>query len=242
MKNQEQDTFTLQNFEGPLDFLLHLIRKSEIDIHDIPIQELTDQYLQKLKELMLPSVDAGAEFIGTAASLIWMKSKMLLPQHEQTEEDEEIDPRFEIIHQLIEYCRFKEAAKTLSTREEKESGIFTRKVEPPPEIKTGLGVEHLALEDFTRMFQSVLNRATTRKDQIKREFWRVSDKLRQVRNLLSEKSRIPFKELFTSEKCREELIVTFLAILELMKIGEGKVMKDTESQAVVIMACEVDDG
>ena len=92
------------------------------------------------------------------------------------------------------------------------------------------------------MFQSVLNRATTRKDQIKREFWRVSDKLRQVRNLLSEKSRIPFKELFTSEKCREELIVTFLAILELMKIGEGKVMKDTESQAVVIMACEVDDG
>ncbi len=112
MKNVTPDNFSLDIFEGPLAFLLHLIQKSEINICDVPIQELTTQYLHKIKEIMTPSVDTGAEFIGTTALLLWMKSKMLLPKHEQPLfEEEDLDPSFEIIYKLLEYCHFKEVGK-----------------------------------------------------------------------------------------------------------------------------------
>lgn len=237
MNSLDHDNFALENFSGPLAFLLHLIQKDEIDIYDIPIQKITAQYLSKLKELMVPSVDGGAEFIGTASFLLWMKSKMLLPKHEQsTGEEEELDPSFEIIHQLLAYCRFKEAAKDLAVREQQQSVFHLRAVGEIPEAKKGLGIEHLSVEDVAELFKEVLKRAPAEKGKIQEDIWRVGDKLKYIRHLFQSQDRVSFKGLFSPEKQRGELIVTFLAILELMKLGEGAVARCQETGEIVIIS------
>jgi segregation and condensation protein A len=211
--------------------------KSEINICDVPIQEITNQYLQRIKDLMAPSVDSGAEFIGTTAFLLWMKSKRLLPKHEQPiGEEEDLDPGFEIIHKLLEYCRFKETAKILGEREQRQSACHTRGVFDLPEVQKSLGIEHLSLEALGSLFQQVLERAANQKGQIKEEFWKISDKIQNIRKLLKETSRVGFERLFSIEHSRGELIVTFLAILELMKGGEIFVGKDTAGSKVMIFA------
>jgi segregation and condensation protein A len=237
MHNLDQDTFSLENFSGPLSFLLHLIQKDELDIYDIPMHKITTQYLERIKNLMVPSVDGGAEFIGTASFLLWMKSKMLLPKHEQTVEgEEELDPSFEIIHQLLAYCKFKEAAKDLGTREQRQSCYHLRAVGELPEAKKGLGIEHLSVEDLAELFKDVLSRAPADKGKIEEEEWRVNDKIKYIRNLFQKSEKILFKELFTPEKQKGELIVTFLAVLELMKLGEGAVVKSQETGEIVIIS------
>jgi len=234
----ELDVFTLDNFEGPLDFLLHLIQKSEIDIYSVQIQNIMGQYTERLGSDAVLCVDTGAEFIGTAATLLWLKSKMLLPKHEQVSnpEDEQLDPRFEIIHKLVEYCRFKEAAKELSERERVQGAYYYRGADTP-ELKKPLGVEHLTLDDLAALFKQIVARAETQKGTIHEEEWRVSDKIKLIRQLLKVPKRIGFEILFSTERSRTELIVTFLAVLELMKMGEIKVIQDIASEQVMII-CE----
>ncbi len=226
MNSSDQETFTLENFEGPLEFLLHLVQKNEIDIYEVKIQEVVSQYL-KHAEMRSPDVDKGAEFIGMASLLIWLKSRMLLPKHEQPiNPDEELDPRFDIIHQLVEYCRFKEAAKELSKREHEQNAFFGRGLEGPYETPKNLGIEHLTLQDLAGLFQEILAKAESHRGLIHEEEWLVSDKIKSVRQLLKEFPKMGFDVLFTSQRSREELIVTFLAILELMKLGEVKILKE----------------
>jgi len=235
MKNTTTDTFSLEIFEGPLAFLLHLIQKSEINICDIPIQEITNQYLQRIKELMPPSVDTGAEFIGTTALLLLMKSKMLLPKHEQPSgEEDDLDPQFEIIHKLLEYCRFKETAKVFGEWEQQQSVFHSRGIHSLPEAKKNLGIEHLSLEDLGTLFQKVLVDATNQKGQINEEPWRTSDKIKIIRQLLGREQKIGFEQLFSCDRPRNELIVTFLAILELMKTGELFIGKENDSEKLLI--------
>lgn len=235
MRNQTPETFSLEIFEGPLAFLLHLIQKSEINICDVPIQEITNQYSEKIKEILNPSVDTGAEFIGTTALLLWMKSKTLLPKHEQPVGEEEVlDPSFEIIYKLLEYCQFKEAAKDLAVREQQQSVYHPRGVHCLPEVEKNLGIEHLSFEDLTSLFQQVLKRAADNKGHVEEEPWRVSDKIKSIRLLLKGHQQIGFEKLFCRERQRGELIVTFLAILELMKIGELFVGREKTSNQVMI--------
>ena len=237
MRNNETNTFALDIYEGPLDFLLHLIQKNEIDIYEIAIKKITDQYLGKLKEFTENSVDTGAEFIGSAASLLLLKSKMLLPKHEQLTvlmEESEPDPRFDIIHQLIEYCRFKDMAKTLSEREEQQGVFFGRGIDQVPEVKKPLGIEHLSLSDLASLFKQVLTKAPPKVGSIHEDEWRVSDKIFLVRRMSKELQKIPFGLLFSGDRSRIELIVTFLAILELMKLGEIRVIKESLSNEVYI--------
>lgn len=237
MKNAAADTFSLEFFEGPLAFLLHLIQKSEINICDVPIQELTAQYLQKIKEILTPSVDTGAEFIGTAAYLLWMKSKMLLPKHEMPLSDEEdLDPSFEIIYKLLEYCQFKEAGKALARIEHEQSVFHPRGVQSLPEPQKMLGIEHLSLEDLAEHFQKIVARAASQKRKIHEEAWRVSDKINLLRESLKSEPKIPFNRLFLGEKPKVECIVTFLAILELMKIGEIVVGRETATDTIYIFS------
>jgi segregation and condensation protein A len=239
MKNVNADTFSLDIFEGPLTFLLHLIQKSEIDICDVPIQELTTQYLQKIKEIMTPSVDTGAEFIGITAMLLWMKSKMLLPKHEQPLlEDEDLDPSFEIIYKLLEYCRFKEAAKVLTQKEHEQSVFHTRGIHSIPEPEKMLGIEHLTVEDLAELFKGVVSRSAGKKRKIHEELWKVSDKIAHLRETLITERKIAFNRFFSSDKPKVELIVTFLAVLELMKIGEIIVGRETDTEKVYIFATE----
>lgn len=237
MKTAEDNILTLGNFEGPIDFLLHLVQKCEIDISDIPLHEITAQYMLRVQQFLTPNIDSGAEFVGTTASLLLLKSKMLLPKHEQTEDVEElaIDPRFEIIHQLIDYCRFKEVAKILKDRED-QLGTFPRGVTSIPEAKKPSGVEHLSMNDLAVLFQQVLDKAASYQGEIQEEVWRVTDKMALIRRLLAELQKVKFEVLFSTAQCREELVTTFLAILELMKQGEASIVREIETSIIMIIA------
>lgn len=237
MKLQDQEIFSLDNFEGSLDLLWHLIHRNEIDIYEVALTQITKQYVEKIRELSSSGIDLGAEFISQAAALVWLKSKTLLPKHEQEEVlEEEYDPQFEIIHQLLDYCRFKQAAKELAQREEQQSAFYARGVDEIVEAKKNLGINHLTLEDLATMFRQVLSRAASQKGVIHEEIWRVADKIKSIRSWLQEQKSIPFGLLFTAEKSREELIVTFLALLELMKVGEARVVGDLETRQAYIQA------
>jgi segregation and condensation protein A len=237
MKLCQTDTFLLNNFEGPLDLLWHLIQRHEIDIYEISLHQITRQFLEKFKEVNY--LDKGAEFLGLISALIWFKSKTLLPQHEQLElleEHEESDPNFEIIHQLVDYCRFKRLAKEFSDREHQQSAFYLRGVENDLEIKKNLGIQHLSLEDLASLFKEILAKTITQKKVIREETWRVSDKMTVIRETLKNFPSISFVYLFSSEKSREELIVTFLALLELMKMGELRVVQDQIRNNICIIA------
>ena len=220
------DSFTLSNFEGPLDFLLHLIQKNEIDIYDVSLRGITEQFLHKWEEIASCNLDQGAEFVGHASFLLWLKSKTLLPLHEQevTSEERELDPRFEIIHQLMEYCRFKQAGKDLVAIEQQQSGFFLRGSENPG-LKKPSGVEHLSLDDLAGLFKQVLAKSVPGKGSIHDEVFQVSDKIQEIQALLQIQSTFAFDALFSLDKVREELIVTFLAVLELMKMGVIQIIK-----------------
>ena len=223
---------TLENFEGPLDFLLHLVQKSEIDLYEISIQQITDQYLRHLKEKATEKqIDQGAEFIHLAATLHLLKSRMLLPRQEQQEQlldHPELDLQFNVIHQLIDYCRFKEAAKSLSEREMQQGGFYSRGCDEIGEPAKPLGISHVSLQDLALLFQQLLTKAKNHHGLILEEHWKVSDKIKFIRQLITELRAVPFMELFSAEASREELIVTFLALLELMKLGELSVIKEND--------------
>jgi segregation and condensation protein A len=231
------DIFTLENFEGPLDFLWQLIHRQEIDIYQISISLLTAQYLSH-QVSQDSNLDKSAEFIALAASLVLYKSKSLLPKHEQQQgenQEEELDPQFNIIHQLLDYCRFKQAAKELAHREYQQSAFYSRGVESA-EAKKHLGIAHLSLEDLAVLFQQILAKTTPREGTIQEEEWKVSDKIKSLRKWLTIEPQLPFYTVFSPMMSRMELIVTFLALLEMMKAGEAKVISDQNSKMVYISA------
>ncbi len=223
-----KDYFKLANFEGPLDFLLCLIQKEEIEIQDVPIHEIIQQFIVKLNEAIEQGLEKGAEFIGTAAYLVWLKSKILLPQHEQSSlpEDALEDPQFEIIHHLLDYCRFKQAAKELNILHERSQGFFFRgKTEipipkDPKPFPTILRIGSISLDELAALFKELIDKAPTPNPSIQEENWRVCDKIKILRKRIQENSIILFPSLFHSEQTKAEIVVIFLAVLELIKIGE----------------------
>lgn len=235
LKNEH---FALDNFEGTLEFLLCLIQKEEIDIYDVPIQNLIKQFVEKIIENERDNLEKGAEFIGMASYLVWLKSKTLLPSHEQEDLGlEEIieDPHFEIIHHLIDYCRFKQAAKELTFRQEKQQSCYFRGIENP-EWKKPLGIDHVSLEELSVLFKEMMQRASQAKPLIQEENWRVGDKIRIIRRWLQENVTFPLAHLLSPEKSRPELIVIFLAVLELMKIGELAVGREQATGILVVLS------
>ena len=239
MNNQDRydDHFALDNFEGTLDFLLCLIQNEEIDIYDIPIQNLITQFIQKLIDWEKEGLERGAEFVGMAAYLVWLKSKTLLPPHEQPLNLEEIveDPHFEIIHHLLDYCRFKQAAKELTSRQDKQQACFFRGIEVP-EWKKPLGIDHVSLEELSQLFKKLIDRAGQTASLIEEENWRVGDKIQFIRQFLQENLIFPLTQVLSPEKSRPEIIVIFLAILELMKTGELTVGREQTSGILVIIS------
>lgn len=237
---QRNETYALKNFEGPIDFLLYLIQKDEIDISDVSIREITQQFLQKLDGWKEGQIDLGAEFISTAAYLVWLKSKSLLPSYDEVEllpEEEREDPNFDVIHHLVDYCRFKEAAKDLSKRHDEQSAYFFRGTgNTIPELKKPLGIDHISLEELSGLFKEMMGRANLAKPKIYEENWRVSDKIKVLRGIFKEVVQCKMADLFSLEGSRLEWIVIFLAILELMKIGEIGVGREIATQLIVIFA------
>lgn len=232
------ETYTLDNFEGPLDLLWHLINKNELDIYQISLIQLIRQYLSRTIDSDQNLLDRGAEFVAMGAALVWFKSKALLPKHEQTQDDcqdSDGDPRFEIIHHLVDYCLFKEAAKELANRELQQGAFYSRGIDPVF-AKKNLGIDHISLEDLATLFQQILAKATVRTGTIEEDEWRVSDKIKHLKDCLKSHSSVPFHNIFDLSMSRIELIVTFLALLELMKLGDAGVIHDRTNNTVLIIS------
>lgn len=236
MKQSAKIAYLLDSFEGPLDFLLHLIRRNEVDIYGVSIKEIVEQFLKTFRNLEEQPIDDGAEFVSDAALLMWLKSKMLLPAHDQIDEaDGEIDPKFEIIHQLYDYCRFRDAGKALATMEQEQSSYYFRGAERDPEVGKPLGLEHITLEELGGLFKDALKKAEGRSGRIQEENWKVSDKIKTITQSVRESGKVALCDLFDSGKSRQELIVTFLAVLELMKLGTARVVREVESGRVMVI-------
>lgn len=238
MKTEREILLNLDNFEGPVSLLFHLVQKCEIDIYEVVIKSIMNQFIEKIANEADP-LDMGAEFISTSASLLWLKSRRLLPQSDdQKDESAPLgadDPNFEVIHHLIDYCRFKQAAHGLVSREQEQFAFYRRGKEDLGENKKGTGLKHLSLDDLALLFKQLAAKADGHKGVLKEEPWRVSDKIRLIRQLLETQDMHPFGDLFSVIPSRGELIVTFLAVLELMKLGEIVVALDEATAQLSII-------
>ncbi|MDD3088952.1 MAG: segregation/condensation protein A [Candidatus Omnitrophica bacterium] len=215
----------LQIFDGPLDLLLFLIKKEKIDIYDIPIAKVTGQYLEYMELMQLLDLDIAGEFIVMAATLMHIKSKMLLPPEEKAEDDpEEEDPREELVRKLLEYKKYKDAAARLKELKENAKELFVRKGEGPRgKIFTEDGTEYFeaSLFDLISSFRKVLNEVPKEAfHQVVKNEFTVSDKIHAIYHMLADTPRIYFSRLFREARSKSEVIVTFLAVLELMKARE----------------------
>jgi len=220
----------LEAFEGPLDLLLHLIKKNEIDIYDIPITVITQQYLQYLEMMKSLNLDVVGEFLLMAATLLHIKSKMLLPpsEEEQADQDQEEkeDPRAELVRRLLEYQRFKEAALDLSRGSLLDREVFTRRFF---EEKILEGAEdalagEATLFDLLEAIKKVLEGVSPEEFQeISLEHMNIKEKIHQIMERLWEQENVTFNELFTMATPRKEIIVTFLALLELLRLRMIKI-------------------
>lgn len=221
----------LEIFEGPLDLLLYLISKDEIDIYDISIERITKQYLEYIESFNLLNIDLASEFIVMAAKLMYIKSRTLLPRSEQPPEDEaeEDDPRWELIRQLIEYKKFKDAAGTLALKAREQEDLFAHCPEKPEAVDPDTApLAEISIFDLIRAFQGVLKRFEEVHDlgDIIDDRFTVSDKMDLLLGSFRPGQRTGFRTLFASASTKAEVIVTFLALLELMKLNQFMVWQD----------------
>jgi segregation and condensation protein A len=214
-----RDTYRikLEVFEGPLDLLLYLIKKDEIDIYDIPIAHITEQYLSYLQLMQELDIAVAGDFLVMASTLIYIKSKMLLPPDPKIEGEEDLneDPRAELVERLLEYQKFKSAAQMLYSRGEIESACYTR-----GQLETdGSNPEVSAtVFDLLRVFREILKRAEAKVEmEIARDEVTMAEKLAQIHALLDQYEEINVRHLFEMSGSKRELILTFLAFLELVK-------------------------
>jgi len=212
----------LEVFEGPLDLLLYLIKKEEIEIKDIPIAKITDQYLGYLEVMKMLDLNIAGEFVLMAATLMHIKSKMLLPPVESEEEAIEEDPRAELVRRLLEYKKFKEVAGELYHMETRQKDFFARPVteDSKPEPAEDAYFE-ASLFDLITAFNKVMKEIPkkTFHEFVKDEFT-VEEKMHDIFHLLVKKSTIYFTQLFTKAKNKAEIITIFLALLELIRLKE----------------------
>lgn len=214
----------LDNFEGPLDLLLFLIKKNEVDIYDIPIAEITAQYLEYVEIIKLLDLESAGEFILLAATLIRIKAKMLLPRPQTDEEEDIIDPRLELVSRLLEYKRFKELAVKLSDLEDEQRNVFARvyndEIEPEPEGGIEMD-EDVTLFSLITAFKQVLDRMP-RETFHHVEIIQISleEQIDYILNRLVNGKQVTFVELVSHVRDRLIIVVTFMALLELIKRGE----------------------
>ena len=225
----------LEIFEGPLDLLLHLIKKNEVSITDIPIATITEQYLSTLELIQSLNLDVAGEFLVMAATLIHIKSRMLLPPGEEEDEEEEGgDPREELIRRLLEYQRFKEAAEELEKREILRRDVFVRPSEVPDEMES-VGFEGLSLFDLISALRHVLDRfPEERVHEVTLERISVREKMSSLLDDLHRRGKVIFQSLFEAAVSRLEVVVTFLAMLELVKIRAIRVAQEEREGPIVI--------
>lgn len=226
IENRPKENYSvdLEIFQGPLDLLLYLIRKDEIDIYDIPIAHIAEQYMRYLEVIQSLNLELAGEYILMAATLIRIKARLLLPRDE--EEGEEIDPREELVAALLEYKKFKEAGEILREKRLLEERVFV-----PPAIGKGNGrKEHIILDDNTTLFdmltvlKEVLERAKREQlYEVNLEETTIQDRVERILKILSDQESVTFVELFDDAPQKIIAILTFIAVLELAKLRRIKV-------------------
>jgi segregation and condensation protein A len=214
-------------FEGPLDLLLHLIRENKIDIYDIPIALITHQYLEYLELMKELNLDIAGEFLVMAATLIHIKSRMLLPVDEDVPEEDREDPRIELVQRLLEYQAFKEASLALREREIEWSNIFTRSPESGELDAEGeLNLFDLSLFDLLGAFKRILEKTPPEIVTITRETLTVKDRIAYILERIEDNDAIRFEDLFDGDRTRPRLIVTFVALLEILRLGLARAYQE----------------
>lgn len=224
-------SFSLDNFEGTLELLFYLIQKEEIDVLDVTLQELTKQLIQLLENT---AIETTAEQMGIASTLLLLKSQKLLPNQEAEENEIIEDLRGELIKKLIEYSQFRDTAKTLLSREEQQKAYFPRGTSPQFRKELGTGLEEVDLKQLKTILTHLIKRAEKKTQLIQKEEWEVAPKIVWLKEELARKRQLPFEEIFSENKCRDELIVSFLALLELMKLQELKIVKEGDLMYIIV--------
>jgi len=217
-------------FEGPLDLLLYLIKKEEVDIYEVNLTKLATQFLEYVETMRLLDLEVAGEFLVMAATLMYIKSRELLPVDKQVEvedDEDENDPRWELIRQLVEYKKFKDAAAKLHGLEARQLETYPRSPgkpefpEPEPDLKPDVSIF-----DLIDAVNSVLRRFEKQKEDLRDVFddrWTVSEKITHVSGVLRERARVKFSELFDHATSRAEVVATFLALLELIRLKQAQV-------------------
>ena len=234
-------------FEGPLDLLLHLIDKNKIDIYDIPIVEITDQYMAYIHQMESENLGVMSEFLVMAATLLDIKCKMLLPK-EVNEEGTEEDPRAELVEKLLEYKMYKYMSYELKDRMEDADKIFYREPDIPREVleyrvpvNPAKLLEGITLDRLNAIYRSVIHRQEDKVDPIRSKFGKIEredvslpQKMEYVRAYAGNHGRFSFRDLLEEQAGKMQVVVTFLAILELMKMGEIRVAQESLFDDIII--------
>ncbi|HEY5373969.1 MAG TPA: segregation/condensation protein A, partial [Polyangiaceae bacterium] len=235
----------LPTFEGPLDLLLHLIEEHELDVMDIPIAFVASKYVEYITLMEELNIDVASEYLVMAATLTHIKSKMLLPVVPTDQEDEaeiELDPRAELVRRLLEYQKYKHAAEQLSGNPVLGRDVFLRGV-PAPNVEGAAPLAGLSLFKLLDAFQGVLSRAKTTVDHnIDFERFSITDRINELSDLLKTSGKVLFEQLFDGVRGRADLIVTFLAILEMTRLRLTRVEQGGPLAPIFIELAVVEDG
>ena len=235
----ETITYKLEHFEGPLDLLLHLIEKNKVDIYDIPIVEITNQYMEYIRQMQREDLNVMSEFLVMAATLLDIKCKMLLPK-EVKEDGEEEDPRQELVEQLLQYKMYKYMSYELRDRQVDADLILYKNPKIPEEVleyvvpvDLDLLLGDLTMVQLKKVFQEVMRRQTDKVDPVRSKFGKIekeevslSDKMVYLEQYAMTHPHFSFRSLLEAQCGKMEIIVTFLAVLELMKMGKITIYQD----------------
>ncbi|MGE4282905.1 MAG: ScpA family protein [Clostridia bacterium] len=220
----EKLSFRLDVFEGPLDLLLHLIEKNKVNIYDIPIADITGQYLEHLEQLSFMDLEVSSEFLMMAAHLLYIKSKMLLPKHTDSTEEEE-DPREQLVARLLEYKKYKEASSFLEERELTYRNIVFKNPDELEIPAVSYSLMNLSIDDLLKAFQGIIKKNTYHQIDVKESFsdivgitkTSVKQEIREVLKQLDIHKSTTLLELFCNIHLKAEIVTRFLAVLELIK-------------------------
>lgn len=231
--------FKINEFEGPLDLLLHLIKESKMDIMNIEIEKITEQYMAYLDLQEKMNLEVASEYLVLASELVEIKSKMLLPVTKNDSEEEEEDPREELVNRLIEYQTYKEITKVLHEKECVRREIYTKSPENVKNyVEESIVNTDISLDDLVEAFKRYLKRKKANKPldtKVTVNEISVSSRCFEIKNLLRQKGKVSFFELFPVVT-KEYIIATFLAILEMAKLGELVIIQDDTFDNII---CEV---
>ena len=235
--------FKLDEFSGPLDLLLHLIKENKMDILNIEMEKITDQYMEYLNKMEEMNLEVTSNYLFLASELLYIKSKMLLPRPKDEEEEEEEDPRSELVTRLLEYQTYKEITKTLKEKEELRKEIYTKAPEDMKDFMTeGVNItDELNIDDLVDAFKKFLLRQKENKPihtQVTEKEVTVAERRKRIKDIIFRKKKVSFFELF-EDYSREYVVATFLAVLEMAKAGELTIKQEKTFDDII---CEVGNG